>query len=92
MMKQNERAFRHAQKVAINKSSGMYDVAPIGNYYDWCIMKGPKALKRYVSLYKDHLKACHWDDMFVFKMGRCKNWFDRNKVKRDTLKEIKDET
>ena len=34
MMKQNERAFRHAQKVAINKSSGMYDVAPIGNYFD----------------------------------------------------------
>lgn len=42
-------------------------------------MKGPKALKRYVAKYRAHLKACHWDDMFIFQMERCKNWYKRNK-------------
>lgn len=54
-------------------------------------MKGSRALKRYVALYGDHLKACHWDDLFVMKEELCKNWFDRNKVKRETRKEIQKE-
>lgn len=31
-------------------------------------MKGPKALKRYVAKYREHLKACHWDDLYVMKL------------------------
>ncbi|MNQ24262.1 hypothetical protein D3C85_374520 [compost metagenome] len=42
-------------------------------------MKGPKALKRYVAKHRKHLKACHWDDLFIFQMERCKNWYKRDK-------------
>lgn len=42
-------------------------------------MKGPKEMKRYVAKYRAHLKACHWDDLAIFKWERCKNWFKRNK-------------
>lgn len=42
-------------------------------------MKGPKALKRYVAKYRAQLKACHWDDLFIFQMERCKNWYKRDK-------------
>lgn len=42
-------------------------------------MKGPRELKRYVAKYRDHLRACHWDDLLVFKLARCKKWFRRNK-------------
>lgn len=42
-------------------------------------MKGPRQLKLYVSRYREHLKACHWDDLLVFKLERCKKWFKRNK-------------
>lgn len=42
-------------------------------------MKGPKEMKRYVSKYRAHLKACHWDDLAIFKWERCKKWFKRNK-------------
>lgn len=42
-------------------------------------MKGPRELKNYVARYKEHLKACRWDDLFIFKMERCKKWFKRNK-------------
>lgn len=34
MMKYDERAFRHNQKIALNKSDGDYTAAPVGNYYD----------------------------------------------------------
>lgn len=51
-------------------------------------MKGPKEMKRYISKYRDHLEACHWDDLAIFKWERCKNWFDRNRVKQETRKEI----
>lgn len=34
MMKHDERAFRHAQKIALAKSDGNYTAAPVGNYYD----------------------------------------------------------
>lgn len=54
-------------------------------------MKGPKEMKRYVAKYRDHLKACHWDDLFIFKCERCKNWFNRNKVKQDTRRRITQE-
>jgi hypothetical protein len=33
-MKKDERAFRHGQKIALKKSSGNYDAAPCGGYYD----------------------------------------------------------
>lgn len=42
-------------------------------------MKGPRELKLYVARYRDHLKRCRWDDLFVFKMERCKKWFKRDK-------------
>lgn len=48
-------------------------------------MKGPKELKRYVSKYKEHLKACHWDDLTVFKLWRCKNYYNRRKFKQFNL-------
>lgn len=51
-------------------------------------MKGPREMKRYVAKYRDHLKACHWDDLAIFKWERCKKWFDRNKVKKDTRRHI----
>lgn len=34
LVKADERAFRHNQKIALNKSTGDYSAAPIGNYYD----------------------------------------------------------
>lgn len=34
MMKHDERKFRHAQKVALNKGAEDISVAPKGNYYD----------------------------------------------------------
>jgi hypothetical protein len=34
MVKHDERAFRHGQKIALNKSNGDYAPAPCGNYYD----------------------------------------------------------
>lgn len=34
LMKLDERAFRHNQKVALQKSNGDYSAAPVGNYYD----------------------------------------------------------
>jgi hypothetical protein len=34
LMRLDERAFRHSQKQKIKKSSGDYEIAPIGNYYD----------------------------------------------------------
>lgn len=33
MMKHGERSFRHAQKIALNKSNGLYDAAPHGPRY-----------------------------------------------------------
>jgi hypothetical protein len=33
-MKRDERAFRHNQKIALNKSNGDYSAAPVGGYYD----------------------------------------------------------
>ena len=33
-MKYDERAFRHAQKVALNRNDGNYSAAPMGGYYD----------------------------------------------------------
>jgi hypothetical protein len=42
-------------------------------------MKGPRELKRYVAKYREHLKACRWDDLLIFKMERCKKWFKRDK-------------
>ncbi len=52
-------------------------------------MKGPKEMKRYIAKHKDHLKACHWDDLAIFKWERCKNWFDRNSEKKALRKELK---
>lgn len=43
-------------------------------------MKGPRELRRYVSKNRKHLKACRWDDLLIFKMERCKNWYKRNKL------------
>lgn len=51
-------------------------------------MKGPKEMKRYVAKYREHLKACHWDDMAIFKWEKCKNWFSRSKINRDTQRQI----
>ena len=34
MMKYDERAFRHKQKIALNKGAEDISVVPIGNYYD----------------------------------------------------------
>ena len=34
MLKMDERAFRHGQKIALNKGSEVSVPAPIGNYYD----------------------------------------------------------
>lgn len=43
-------------------------------------MKGSRELKHYVAKYRDHLKRCRWDDLFVFKeLGTSKNWFKRKK-------------
>lgn len=42
-------------------------------------MKGPRELKRCVAKSRDHLKACHWEDMNVFKLMRCKKWERRQK-------------
>lgn len=43
-------------------------------------MKGSRELKQYVAKYRDHLKRCHWDDMFVLKeWATNKNWFKRKK-------------
>ena len=33
IMKHEERAFRHNQKIALNKSDGLYDAAPHGARY-----------------------------------------------------------
>jgi hypothetical protein len=47
-------------------------------------MKGPRELKRYIAKYRQWLKACHWDDLVIFKGERCKNWFKRDKkIKKD---------
>lgn len=51
-------------------------------------MKGPKELKLYVSRYRDELKRGHWDDLVIFKLERCKKWFNRDKTKRSTKREI----
>lgn len=45
-------------------------------------MKCPRELKLYVSRYRKHLNAIHWDDLFIFKMEKCRKWFKR--VKRPT--------
>lgn len=43
-------------------------------------MKGSRELKHYVAKYRDHLKRCKWDNLFVFKeQATSKNWFKRNK-------------
>lgn len=42
-------------------------------------MKGPRELKRYVAKHHAHLKACRWDDLLIFKLTRCKKWFQRSK-------------
>lgn len=43
-------------------------------------MKGSRELKRYVAKYKDHLKRCKWDDLFVMReFDTSKNWFKRKK-------------
>ena len=34
MVKYDERAFRHNQKIALARSDGNYSAAPVGNYYD----------------------------------------------------------
>ena len=34
IVKYDERAFRHAQKIALNKGRGGYSAAPHGGYYD----------------------------------------------------------
>jgi hypothetical protein len=46
-------------------------------------MKGPRDLKRYVAKHKRHIKACHGDDLFLFKMERCKKWRKQNRRSRD---------
>jgi hypothetical protein len=43
-------------------------------------MKGPKEYKDYVSKYRKHLKAIHWDCLYIIcKVPNCKKW---RKVKR----------
>ncbi len=42
-------------------------------------MKGPRELKQYVAKHRKHLNKIHWDDLFIFKMQRCKKWFKRTK-------------
>lgn len=43
-------------------------------------MKGPKKLKQYVAHYREHLKACRWDDLYVMQLqATCKKWFKRLK-------------
>lgn len=34
LVKADERAFRHGQKIALNHGRGGYSAAPQGNYYD----------------------------------------------------------
>ena len=54
-------------------------------------MKGPREMKRYISKHRKELKACHWDDLGIFKFERCKKWFKRKKIvdlsKEDMSKE-----
>lgn len=54
-------------------------------------MKGPRELKRYVAKHHEHLKRCHWDDTLIFKMDRCKKWYNRNQTKIIHDWEIDDE-
>lgn len=36
-------------------------------------MKAAREFKRYIQKYRDHLKACRWDDlMIIIKMQTCK--------------------
>jgi hypothetical protein len=42
-------------------------------------MKGPRELKQYVSRYRKKLNKIKWDDLFIFKMEKCKKWFKRDK-------------
>jgi len=43
-------------------------------------MKAPREIKTYIARYRNHLKACHWDDIMVeIKLFTCKKWFKREK-------------
>jgi hypothetical protein len=47
-------------------------------------MKGPKEYKRYVSKYKDRLKAIHWDDLYLLLVvPNCKKWRKTKRRPRD---------
>ena len=45
-------------------------------------MKGPLELKRYIAKYRNHLKAIKFDDLLIFKLERCKKFYNRQKFKR----------
>ena len=52
-------------------------------------MKGPKEMKQYVARHRKHLKVVHWDDLAIFKLERCKNWFKRQKqLTKEELAEL----
>lgn len=46
-------------------------------------MKGPRQLKRYVATSRKRIKACHGDDLLLFKMERCRKWRGQNRRARD---------
>lgn len=54
-------------------------------------MKGPRELKRLVATHGERLKRGHWDFLIVFKLERCKKWFNRNKNKRAASREINED-
>jgi hypothetical protein len=46
-------------------------------------MKGPRELKRYVAIARDHLRAARFDDLKIFKSDRCKKWRKKHRRPRD---------
>jgi hypothetical protein len=46
-------------------------------------VKGPRELKRYVAKYREHLRACRWDDLVVMRLELCKKFFSRARDKQD---------
>jgi len=51
-------------------------------------MKGPRELKRYLAVYRSHLKAIHYDSLKIFKLEKCKKWRKVHRRPRDGFIEI----
>jgi hypothetical protein len=45
-------------------------------------VKGPRELKRYVARWREHLRACRWDDLLVLRLqATCRKNFSRARDK-----------